>query len=174
MAKRKVEVVPYNKEWIEKFQVEKELISRDFSPYKINLYHIGSTSVPELCAKPIIDILAETENLNNFDLKTHLFEKSGYIAKGENGIAGRRYFFKCDEKGNRLIHLHGFEKGNPEIKRHLVFRNYLRQFPDEARRYAEVKEEAAAKFPWDIDSYIEFKNGIVKELEKKAMFWAKK
>lgn len=171
MAVRKVVVVPYRNEWVELFNKGKQEIIEIVQPNEIVIHHIGSTSVSGLSAKPIIDILAEVDDIRTLDQLTPSFENEGYIGKGENGISGRRYFIKNDLCGERLYHIHAFEKGNLEIERHLVFRDYLRKHPDEAERYAEIKITAASKFPNDIESYIDFKDPIIKELEQKALLW---
>lgn len=171
MTKRRVEVVPYHSEWKDLFEKEKQLLATIFQPHVVDIHHIGSTSVPGLSAKPIIDILLAADKLAEVDQATPQIEDVGYEAKGENGIPGRRYFQKSDENGIRKVHLHAYEKGNPELHRHLVFRDYLREHPEEANRYAEVKERAAKMFEYDIESYIAEKSSLVKELEQKALQW---
>jgi GrpB-like predicted nucleotidyltransferase (UPF0157 family) len=121
---RKVEVVPYQQEWGERFLTEKGLLLDAFGlASKLFIHHIGSTSVPGLVAKPIIDILAEADALDLFDKVTPKIEDLGYEARYENGIPGRRYFVRFSPEGERLVHLHCFESTNPEVERHLVFRN---------------------------------------------------
>lgn len=171
MTRRRVEVVPYHSEWKDLFEKEKQLLSSIFLPLFADIYHIGSTSVPGLSAKPIIDILLAADKLTEVEEATPQIVAAGYEAKGENGIPGRRYFQKSDEEGVRKVHLHAYEKGNPELHRHLVFRDYLRDHPKEAKRYAEVKESAAKKYEYDIESYIAEKSPLVKELEQKALQW---
>lgn len=171
MTRRRVEVVPYRSEWKKLFTTEKELLEGIFKPAEVIIYHIGSTSVPGLSAKPIIDILLAAEKLEDVEDVTQKLEAAGYEAKGENGLPGRRYFQKCDENGNRKVHLHAYEKGNPELHRHLVFRDYLIEHPEEAKRYAEVKERAAGEFEYDIESYIAEKSSLASELEQKALKW---
>jgi len=171
MTRRRVEVVPYHSEWKDLFDKEKQLLSYIFPPLFADIYHIGSTSVPGLSAKPIIDILLAADKLADVEEATPQIVAAGYEAKGENGIPGRRYFQKSDEDGVRKVHLHAYEKGNLELHRHLVFRDYLREHPKEAKRYAEVKIKAAKKFEYDIESYIAEKSPIVKELEQKALQW---
>ncbi|WP_245243456.1 GrpB family protein [Mesobacillus selenatarsenatis] len=171
MTRRRVEVVPYNPEWETLFEKEKQLLESIFNGGEVEIHHIGSTSVPGLSAKPIIDIMLAADILEQVDKATTAIEAAGYEAKGENGIPGRRYFQKHDENGIRKVHLHSFEKGSHQLHRHLVFRNYLRAHPSEASKYAEVKEKAALKYEYDIDSYIAEKSPIVKELEQKAMLW---
>lgn len=174
MIPRKVEVVPYRKEWVKMFQDEAQKIVQILEAESINIHHIGSTSIQGLSAKPIIDLLAEANEIEMFDRLIPEFKKLGYIANGENGIQGRRYFVKVNEQGEHLIHMHGFQKGNSEIYRHLVFRDFLRNHPHEIERYANVKEIAAQKFPFDIDAYMDYKDPIIKEIEKKALNWDKK
>lgn len=171
MTRRRVEVVPYKKEWQELFLKEKKLLESIFEPVPVEIFHIGSTSVPGLSAKPIIDILLVANQLEEVEYATRTIEAHGYEAKGENGIPGRRYFQKSDECGIRKVHLHAYEKGNPEVHRHLIFRDFLIAHPEEARRYSEVKANAAEKNEYDIESYIAAKSPIVKEIEQKALNW---
>ncbi len=171
MKKRRVEVVPYHTEWKILFEKEKNLIAEAFNQTEVDIHHIGSTSVPGLSAKPIIDILLAAESIELVEEATPALESAGYDAKGENGIAGRRYFQKCDENGIRKVHLHAFEKGSHQLYRHLVFRDYLRTHPEEAARYASVKEEAARQYEYDIESYIAAKSPTVLEIEQKAVLW---
>jgi GrpB-like predicted nucleotidyltransferase (UPF0157 family) len=171
---RKVEVVPFQDEWAEKFLEEKEHLIKVFAPYEVFVHHIGSTSVPGLAAKPIIDMLAESQSLEIFDQYARKLGEFGYEARGENGIPNRRYFVKFSSTGERLIHLHSYQTGDSEIQRHLVFRDYLRMHPELAAKYGAIKVEAAKRFPSDIDSYIAFKDHIVKELEAEALQWKKK
>lgn len=173
MGKRKVEVIAYQDEWKQQFEHEKNRLEEIFQPFIVNIHHIGSTSVPGLSAKPIIDILAEADSLDVIEQATYPLLQEGYVAKGENGLPGRRYFYKEKLPKVRLIHLHCYQKGNHEIERHLAFRNYLRAHSNEANRYAEVKLKAAIQFPFDIDAYIEAKDSIAKELERKALQWSR-
>jgi GrpB-like predicted nucleotidyltransferase (UPF0157 family) len=168
---RRVEVVPYNPEWEMLFEKEKQVLESIFKPADVEIYHIGSTSVPGLSAKPIIDIMLAADSLEQVEKATPDLDAAAYEAKGENGIPGRRYFQKHDENGIRKVHLHSYEKGSYQLYRHLVFRDYLRAHPREASKYAAVKEIAAQKYEYDIESYIAEKSPIVKELEQKAMQW---
>lgn len=171
MARRKVEVVPYSPDWENLFNREQALLKDLFGKSLVSIYHIGSTSVPGLVAKPIIDILIEVESLELIDFVTRDLERTGYEARGENGIARRRFFQKSNENGVRLYHVHAFEKGNPEINRHLVFRDYLRTHPEQAAKYADVKQQAAARNPYDIETYMVEKEPIIKEIEHQAYKW---
>lgn len=92
------------------------------------IYHIGSTSVDGLIAKPVIDIMPVVRDVNRIDDYNTEMIDIGYEPKGENGLPGRRFFQKGGDE--RTHHIHFYEMGNTEIERHLAFRNYLRTHPD--------------------------------------------
>ncbi|MGE1209756.1 GNAT family N-acetyltransferase [Bacillus pumilus] len=167
--RRKVEVVEFKKEWHEEFHQEKQQLKQIIQKSWIEGHHIGSTSVEGLAAKPIIDILIEVSHIKEIDRKRESFEHLGYQALGENGIKGRRFF----QKGglNRTHHVHVYERNHPDVKRHLLFRDYLRAHPERAVAYASVKEQLANQYPEDIQSYMAGKNEIIKEIENEAYHW---
>lgn len=168
-----IQVVDYDPAWPEKFKKEAERIRRILGDCCCEIYHIGSTSVPGLAAKPIIDIMPVVTDLGKADALASQFEASGYEYLGEFGIPGRRYLRKGGDERTHQIHI--FEAENErEIRRHLAVRNYLRTHPDDAEDYGRLKKELAGRYPWDIDGYCDGKDAFVKELEKKALFWMQK
>jgi GrpB-like predicted nucleotidyltransferase (UPF0157 family) len=167
---RKVEVVPYHPDWPEKFAAEANELQRVFGNEMLSIHHFGSTSIPGISAKPIIDILLIARDIQAVDQLTPQIEALGYHAVGEYGIPGRRFFYKGTHDA-RSHHLHVYETGNPHILRHLVFRDYMRTHPIPARDYTRLKEELARQFPEDMDGYIAGKNAFVKEHELKALEW---
>nr|WP_246056270.1 GrpB family protein [Alteribacter natronophilus] len=168
---REVRVVPYDSKWRERYEEEAAVLKEVFGGSLEAVHHIGSTSVEGLSAKPIIDILVEVKDIRNADECTKELTETGYTAKGENGIPGRRYFYK-GEGSLRSHHVHVFEKGAEEAAHHLAFRDYLRTFPQERNRYGELKTNLAQQHPKDIESYIEGKDAFVSALVKKAAAWA--
>ncbi|HDR3891835.1 MULTISPECIES: GrpB family protein [Bacillus] len=166
---RKIVVVPHENHWSEKFQMEAERL-KTAMPETVKIHHIGSTSVPGLAAKPIIDIIMEVESIERVDRWNERFIELGYIVKGENGISGRRFFIHGTEE-KRLYHLHVFEKGNPEIVRHLAFRDYMMAHCEEAEAYATLKKELAEKYTYDGTLYTEGKNEFVRNVDEKAKEW---
>ncbi len=167
---RKVEVVPYSTDWPEKFSAEAKDLKRIFGEELLSIHHFGSTSIPGISGKPIIDILVIVRDIQAVDALNPGLESLNYHAVGEYGISGRRFFYK-GSADIRSHHLHVYEAGNPHILRHLVFRDYMRCHPLSARDYTRLKEELAHQFPEDMDSYIAGKNAFVKEHEKKALNW---
>ncbi|PAD21279.1 GrpB family protein [Terribacillus saccharophilus] len=168
---RKVEVFSHNKNWKRMFSEEARKLKTIFGNEIVHIYHIGSTSVPELKAKPIIDILPVVGNIHIVDNHNEEMKNIGYESKGENGIPGRRYFQKGGDK--RTHHVHIYQLGNYEIKRHLAFRDYLLVHPEVKKRYGQLKGRLAVKFPNDVESYISGKEQLVKEIEAKALEWYK-
>lgn len=167
---RKVEVVPYNPGWPRMFEDEADRLRPVLESKLLRLHHIGSTSVPGLAAKPIIDILAEVEDITKLDnLNEHMIA-AGYTPKGEFGISGRRYFFKGNDE-RHTVHIHAFEVGHTEIRRHLLFRDYLRAQPDTAKRYAERKRSLAEHFPYDVEGYTDGKDDFIHEVDRLALAW---
>ena len=96
-----VRVVPYDVRWPAQYVIEAHHIRRALGNVAVAIHHIGSTSVPGLSAKPVIDILVEVNGLADVDTRTPAVESLGYEAKGEFGIPGRRYFRRHDTSGTR-------------------------------------------------------------------------
>jgi GrpB-like predicted nucleotidyltransferase (UPF0157 family) len=167
---RKVEVAPYDPNWAHAFQAEADEIRRILGQEVMAVHHIGSTSIPNLSAKPIIDLLVEVRDIEKIDASNDVMSQLGYLPKGENGIPGRRYFIKGDEI-HRTHHLHIFQTRHPDIERHLNFRDYLIAHPEDAQVYGRLKQELARRFPADIDSYVAGKDEFIKEIDRKAQAW---
>ncbi len=170
MPKRIIEVVRYNPEWVTVFEKEKRLIMKAMRPGIIKIHHIGSTAVPNLDAKPIIDVLVETDSMKSLEALVPALKQLGYESKGEFGIVGRQYFQKGGN--NRTHHLHAFQTGDSNVSRHLAFRDYLVANPDIAAEYGALKQSVVRLCNNDKDQYGLGKNDFVKEHEAKALvFW---
>jgi GrpB-like predicted nucleotidyltransferase (UPF0157 family) len=106
------------------------------------VHHIGSTAVPGLAAKPIIDLMPLVTDLADLDRERCRVEALGYNWHGEFGISGRRYCTLCDQTGIRIVQLHFFKAGSPYAERHIAFRDYLRAHPEAASAYENEKRRA--------------------------------
>ena len=164
---RKVEIVDYDHSWPVLFEKERKLLQNILGDIAKAIHHIGSTSVPGLAAKPIIDILMEVTSVNTLDRFNDELSAVGYEARGEFGIPGRRYFKKGGN--DRTHHIHAFNSGDFNLTRHLAFRDYLRHHPDVASEYAALKMEIAAACNNDIYRYCEGKDAYVKRVEARAV-----
>lgn len=161
---RKVVLLPYDPTWPQKFAAEASKIKAILGKNGDSLYHIGSTAIPAMLAKPTIDILVVVKSLAAVDLLAPLFEKEGYQCMGEYGIPGRRYYWK----GNPVqhdYHIHLFEQDSPEIARHIAFRDYLRQHSEAALSYANLKYYLQVQFPEDIIAYIQGKDPFIRYID---------
>lgn len=165
---RNIIVTDYNPLWVKKYEEESKLIKDILADNCITTYHIGSTSVPGLAAKPIIDIMVAVRSLEKVDSVAEAFSKIGYEYLGEFGIEGRRYLRKGGDERTHHIHIFQMNDWN-NIERHLAFRNYMRTHEKERTEYAKLKIELAQKFPYDIDGYYDGKESFVREIEKLAL-----
>ncbi len=128
---------------------------------------MGSTAIPGIKAKPIVDLLVEVDDIQAIDAYDERMISLGYLPKGEYGIPGRRFFIKGDEDV-RTHNIHVYQAGNPEISRHLEFRDFLRVHEVEAQAYSLLKEELARKYPQDMDSYVNGKTEFIRDIEQKS------
>jgi GrpB-like predicted nucleotidyltransferase (UPF0157 family) len=173
-ALRAIEAIvlaPYNAEWTEAFARESSVIAAALPGVAIALHHIGSTAVPGLLAKPVIDMLGVLPAVEAMDEQVGHLAALGYEALGEYGIAGRRYFRKDSRDGVRTHQLHCYSLGATEMQRHLDFRDYLRAFPAEAAAYAALKQRLAERHAGDMRAYSDGKTAFVRAVEAKAAAW---
>lgn len=166
-----VQIVNHDARWAARFEDEARRISGVLGSAVTRIHHIGSTAIPGIPAKPIIDILLEVSSLPAIDSRTSALEALSYEAKGEFGIPGRRYFRRDDASGVRTHHLHAFRCGAPEVDRHLAFRDYLRAFPDVAADYGALKRSLVEAHPDSSERYVEGKSAFVLEQQARALRW---
>lgn len=162
-----LEVVAYDPEWPGRYEREAERVRAALGP--VELEHMGSTAVPGLAAKPVVDISVGLERLELPAAPIAAMERLGYEYLGENGLPGRLFFSK-DEAGRRAYHVHVVELGGEHWHRHRAFRDYLRAHPAEAGRYAAEKRRIAAESPTHA-AYWERKQPFVDALFARAWAW---
>ncbi len=162
--KKTIEVVSYNPQWPELFESEAKLIKQALGDNCITIHHIGSTSIPGLRAKPIIDMLPVVRDIQAVDHATKAMEFLGYEVKGEYGIAFRRFFQKG--KNIRTYNVHTYQENDPEISRYLKFRDWLRSHPEDAEAYAKLKQKLAATSQ-DMLQYCNGKDAFVASIDIK-------
>jgi len=126
--KAPIVLLPHDPQWTDLFEAERRAIER-LGGWFQSIHHIGSTAIPGIAAKPIIDILVILERSEDGVACADAMQTLGYEYRGDGGIPGRHYF----RKGNpHTHHVHMWEAGRPEIGRHLRFRDYLRAHPEDA------------------------------------------
>jgi GrpB-like predicted nucleotidyltransferase (UPF0157 family) len=167
-------LAPHSATWAAAFECAASAVSDALSDLSIELHHIGSTAIPGVVAKPVIDMLGVVPAVEALDARAPRLAALGYEALGEFGIPGRRYFRKTAPDGVRTHQLHAFAAGSAEIQRHLDFRDYLRAFPAEAAAYAALKRRLAARCGGDMDAYSDGKTVFIRAVERRAAAWRRR
>ena len=154
-----VRVVPYDPQWPELFRIEAHRLAPALTELGVTLEHTGSTSVPGLAAKPILDILAGYDDSARLPKIITVLVDAGYIHRGEQGIPGREFFRRGDP---RAYHIHLAKRGGGFWTDHLKFRDALRADAKLRDAYAALKTQLAQRFPRNREAYIEAKTDFVK------------
>ena len=143
---RSVILVAYDPDWPRRFEQERAVLAAVFAGDEAAIEHVGSTAVPGLGAKPVIDIMVGVSRLSEADGRIATLEAAGYeyVQAYENQLPERRYFRKPGF-GPRFYHLHCVVRGDDFWVRHIAFRDYLRAHPEAAAAYYELKRELAAR-----------------------------
>ncbi len=168
----KVEVVTHDLRWKDAFITEAAAITHAMGANVHAIHHMGSTSIPGIHAKPVIDLLVEVRDLSSVDNRNTAMRALGYECMGEFGMPGRRYFRKDAQNGVRTHQIHTFEIGSDQMARHLAFRDYMIAHPDEAQAYSDLKRQLANAHPYDMEAYMDGKDGFIKEIDRRAAVWA--
>lgn len=168
-------VEQYNPEWPRWFEVIKAFLGSEIIETCLHIEHVGSTSIPGMIAKPIIDL--------NLVIKPELFrevkkllEKRGYYDRGDLGIKDREAFDLLDEAVKKSLpahHLYVTPNHSEELKRQTAFRDYLKTHKADRERLGVLKWALAEAFDNDKYPYMDGKDTLVKEITQKALEWAK-
>lgn len=161
LAPGELRFVTVGPEWAKRFEREHRRIAETIGASALDIQHVGSTSVPGIIAKPVLDIAMAIQDFESGYAQVQPIVTLGYTYRGENGIPRRHYF----ELG-WAVHLHVFEHGGAEWKRHLRFRDRLRASPELATRYSEVKRAAAKEAEGSISRYQELKSPFIRESQR--------
>jgi len=162
-----VVVLDYDLDWPRRFEALRSWIRAAVSDIAISIEHVGSTSVPGLAAKPVIDmdvIVAGSDVAAGITRLAAL----GYSHRGDLGIPGREAFERPADSPEH--HLYLCPSGSPALANHLAIRDYLRTNPVAAREYGALKKRLARAFPADIDGYIEAKTGFLTGILREVGF----
>lgn len=162
---RTVQLEDYDAEWPLLFDKEVAVLGSILSSNLAGAYHIGSTAITGIKAKPIIDILLEVRSHRELDKRNEELGGVGYEPLGEFGIEGRRFFQKGGDE--RTHHLHAFESGHPEIERHRLFVAFMNSHPREAREYEALKCELAKAHRHDPEQYTNGKSDFIAAIDAK-------
>ncbi|MGH2583641.1 MAG: GrpB family protein [Dehalococcoidia bacterium] len=159
-----IDVTDYDPSWPRWFERERERLVGALGDVAVTIEHVGSTAVPGLAAKRVLDILMTAEPFPLPEPAIAAIEALGYRYRGENGIPGRQYFRTVPH----ARHLHVYAPGHPDVERTLLFRDYLRTHPEAAREYEALKRTLAERYPLDRGAYTEGKRAFVAAIVERA------
>ncbi len=149
----------YDPVWPERFQALRQKLWSVMFDFALSIEHVGSTSVPGLAAKPIVDLDIVVRSVGDISTAITRLATLGYIHKGDVGVEGREAFE--NPPGEEDHHLYVCPDGSLGLRNHLALRDYLRGNPEAARGYGELKKTLAARYPHDIDRYIAGKTEFI-------------
>jgi GrpB-like predicted nucleotidyltransferase (UPF0157 family) len=165
-----VEIVEYDARWAMAYDEASDEIREALRRWIVDIAHIGSTAVPGLAAKPVIDMQVAVEDLSATPAIADALDPLGYeyVPELEAEMPFRRYF-RRSVKGRRTHQIHLVERSNTEWwDRHIAFRDWLRRHPEDRDRYGDLKRNLAVEHQWDRVAYTEAKSAFVQSIESQA------
>ncbi len=168
MKTRTVLVVDYDPAWPGQFRAIAAEVAAALGELALSIEHVGSTAVPGLAAKPIIDLDVVIPGEADLAQAIRRLEAIGYLFEGDLGIPDR-YAFRYEHKPHlQKHHLYVCPRHSRELHRHRTFRDYLRTHPQAVAAYSQAKKDAAGRFPDDIDAYIAHKSPCIAQLYREC------
>ena len=168
----RVEIVPYDPAWPRRFAVLAAGLREALGAVALRIDHIGSTSVPGLAAKPIIDVQISVASFDPLDTYKLPLERVGFVHRADNSERTKRYF--REKPGQRRTHIHVRRAGSFSEQFALLFRDYLRVHPDDALAYAALKLRLAGQYGEDRHGYTEAKVPYIWGIIRRADGWAQR
>jgi len=161
VEKTRIHLVDYNAGWPSKFRTHAARIAAALGAVALRVEHIGSTSVPGLAAKPIIDILVVVQESSEESAYLPPLERAGYVLRVREPHWHEHRMFRTPE---RDVHIHVYSAGCPEIQRNLIFRDRLRTNAEDRQRFAQTKRELATKDWSDMNEYAAAKTDVIESI----------
>jgi GrpB-like predicted nucleotidyltransferase (UPF0157 family) len=160
-------VVDYDPQWPELFAALRERVGKALADLAAAIEHVGSTAVPGLAAKPVIDIDVLLVSSDSLQEAVRRLAPLGYEHHGNLGIVGREAFRQPTRQPAQ--HLYICLPDSQEYPRHIAFRDYLRGHPESAKAYAELKRRLARQYRDDREKYVAGKDGFVNDVLRHAI-----
>ena len=155
-------VMDHDSLWEQAFYYEQSRLMHQLGFVFENIFHIGSTAIPSVKAKPVLDLLGIVPSLDIIDQYQKDLEALNYVWKGEYGISGRRYNSLYNSSFTKdYIHLHIFPKDHPDVKKQLIFRDVIRANPQLAQQYENLKLNLSSQFSDMREQYTSGKNEFI-------------
>ena len=160
-AEEPVRIAPYDPRWPARFEEERAALADVIGDWVVGgIHHVGSTAVPGLDAKPVIDILVGVSDLPSTRECIEPLAQVGYVYAPYR--AGEMHWFCKPDPARRTHHLHLVPTGSRRFREELAFRDYLRSHPEVAAEYAALKVKLAARLGSDREEYTEAKEGFIR------------
>lgn len=161
IEKRDIKICDYDSDWPNRFEKHAKIIVDAIGSSLLGIEHIGSTSIPGLAAKPIIDILVVVPDSANESAYLPRLEAAGYVLRVREPYWNEHRMFRTRE---RDVHIHVYSVGCSEIQRNLIFRNRLRKNAEDRMRYEQKKRELAAQDWPDMNAYAKAKSEVIESV----------
>jgi GrpB-like predicted nucleotidyltransferase (UPF0157 family) len=165
IEKRQIVIVDYDPRWAGQFHKHAEILARALDSTALAIEHVGSTSVPELAAKPIVDIDVVVEDSGDEARYLPAIVQAGYVLRVREPDWHQHRMFRTPELD---VHVHVFSRGCIEFKRHIVFRDHLRKYGEDRLLYESVKRKLAREDWPDMNAYARAKSDVVEEIIARA------
>ncbi|MFH1047056.1 MAG: GrpB family protein [Patescibacteria group bacterium] len=163
LGRGKVVLEPYNPKWADLFQVEKGIIEGALDDDVVGIEHIGSTAIPGMIAKPILDFMVAVDSLRDYEKYTPGLENLGYQFRRDNRDEQEHVLYVRGPEDRRTHYLKLTTKGSVFWKEQVIFRDYLISHPDRAESYKELKRELLEKHGGEREKYTKDKGDFIKE-----------
>ncbi len=169
--KRKYSISEYDPHWVNQFNSIKDFLSEVFGNKVIKIEHVGSTSIPGMKAKPLIDVLVVVEKMEDFPDQKNKMVQAGYEWGVDYIGPNTLLFFKLGADGEKLENIHVCEKDAPKTRQFLVMRDFFRTHPEKAKQYSDLKEANSRMHPEDYPAYRAAKAPFLERMEQEAYEW---
>lgn len=170
---KQVQVVEYDPVWTQQFNAIQKMLNEELIDWILKIEHVGSTSVPGLAGKPILDIDIVISSMEDFpEVKKRLIERLNYLHVGNQGVEGREVFERPYQDEFMTYQLYVCTQDSPPHRYHMEFRDYLRSHPAAVQGYAQLKRALAAKYSNDLMAYFheksQFVENILQEIDQQS------
>jgi GrpB-like predicted nucleotidyltransferase (UPF0157 family) len=170
--KRKYEISQHHPDWIEMYSGLKTQVEKIFKDEEFLIEHIGSTSIPGMRAKPVIDICLSVPEMKEFEKEIAQMERLGFQWEKDYVAPNTMIFFKTKENSDeKIAQIHLCKKGSYKEKQFIDMRDYMRAHPEVVEEYSNLKMKLNNKFPDNYPAYRKGKDDFLKEMEQKAYKW---
>ena len=167
LKRHTVKVVDYDPGWASRYEAEADAVRRAVGDLIVDVQHVGSTAVQDLCAKPIVDIAVAVNTFNVMGTLVGCLTSIGYIDRADGGRDGGYLLVRDSNPEVRTVHLHVVEQSDTQWTNYIAFRDILRRDSSIREQYSELKRQLAIRFPNDRKSYTDNKNVFIQEVLSK-------